>query len=179
VATVLYSAAMSLDGFISGPGGDMSWMRPYLGPNPEIDALQRDIKALLIGNRTFHGDDPNKGTEHEGAFGGTWSGPSYVLTHDVDQPPASDVTYVNDLGRALAAAKAAAGEGYVNVLGAEVALQCLEAGALDEVLVAVLPVLLGDGTRLFDVPGGRTVPLETLSVTPAPVGFNVRMRVVR
>jgi dihydrofolate reductase len=179
VATVLYSAAMSLDGFIAGPDGDMSWMRPYLGPNPEIDALQRDIGALLIGNRTFHGDDPNKGTEHEGAFGGTWSGPSYVLTHDLDQPPAPDVTYVHDLAEALAAAKAAAGDGYVNVLGADVARQCLDAGELDEVLVTVLPVLLGDGTRLFDVPGGRTVPLETVSVAEAPVGFNVRMRVVR
>ena len=55
---VLYSVTMSLDGFIAGPGGDMSWLAPYLGPNPEIDALQRDIGALLVGNRTFRGDDP-------------------------------------------------------------------------------------------------------------------------
>jgi hypothetical protein len=31
---VLYSATMSLDGFIAGPGGDMSWLTEYLGPNP-------------------------------------------------------------------------------------------------------------------------------------------------
>ena len=72
MSKLVYSAAMSLDGFIAGPGGDMSWMRPYAGPNPEVDELQRDIGALLVGNRTFHGDDPNKGTGAEGAFGGTW-----------------------------------------------------------------------------------------------------------
>lgn len=36
---VLCSVSMSLDGFIAGPGGDMSWLVPYLGPNPEADDL--------------------------------------------------------------------------------------------------------------------------------------------
>lgn len=178
MAKVMYSAAMSLDGFIAGPGGDMSWMRPYSGPNPEVDALLPDIGALLIGNRTFHGDDPNKGTEKEGAYGGTWSGPSFVLTHDVDQPPAEGVTFVGDLESGLAVAREAAGDGYVSVLGADVARQCLEAGQLDEVLVMILPVFLGDGTALFDHPGGRNVPLEQISLTPLPTGFNVWMRVI-
>src|SRR5215212_2907424 len=135
MAKVLYSAAMSLDGFIAGPGGDMSWMRPYAGPNPEVDEVQRDIGALLIGNRTFRGDDPNKGTDAEGAFGGTWDGPSFVLTHDVDPPATEGITYAGDLDSALAAAKAAAGDGYVCILGADVARQCLEADELDEVLL--------------------------------------------
>jgi hypothetical protein len=47
------------------------------------------------------------------------------------------------------------------------------------VLVMVLPVLLGDGTRLFEDPGGRNVALEQISVTDLPTGFNVWMRVVR
>lgn len=37
---VLYSATMSPDGYIAGPEGDMSWLTPYLGPNPHVDALQ-------------------------------------------------------------------------------------------------------------------------------------------
>ena len=45
---VLYSVTMSLDGYIAGPGGDMSWLAPYLGPNPEIDGLQQRIGSLLI-----------------------------------------------------------------------------------------------------------------------------------
>jgi hypothetical protein len=39
MAKFLYSAAMSLDGFIAGPGGDASWMADYLGPNPVVDEL--------------------------------------------------------------------------------------------------------------------------------------------
>jgi hypothetical protein len=39
MAKVLYSVTMSVDGFITGPDGDMQWMRPYLGPNPEVDEL--------------------------------------------------------------------------------------------------------------------------------------------
>ncbi|MFD2396741.1 dihydrofolate reductase family protein [Prauserella oleivorans] len=69
MAKLLYSASMSLDGFIAGPGGDMSWLSEYMAPNPPIDGLVGDIGALLIGNRTFRGDDPNKGTENEGAYG--------------------------------------------------------------------------------------------------------------
>jgi dihydrofolate reductase len=48
----------------------------------------------------------------------------------------------------------AAGDRYVNVLGADIAAECIAAGVLDEVLVSVLPVLLGDGTRLSDRPSG-------------------------
>ena len=176
---VLYSATMSLDGFIAGAGGDMQWLSPHLGPNPEVDALQRDIGALLIGHRTFSGDDPNRGTDQEGAFGGTWEGPSFVLTHAPPAAPVPGVTFVDDLDVGLAAAKAAAGDRYVNILGADVARQCLESGQLDEVLAIVVPVLLGDGTRLFSHPGGRTVALAPISVTPLGHATNIWMKVLR
>jgi dihydrofolate reductase len=179
VGKVLYSATMSLDGFIAGPAGDMQWLTPHLGPNPEVDELPRDIGALLIGHRTFSGDDPNRGTNKEGAFGGTWEGPSFVLAHDPPTNTVPGATFVDDLEEGLAAAKAAAGDRYVNVLGADVARQCLEIGQLDEVLAIIVPVLLGDGTRLFDHPGGRRVALEPISVTPLAHATNVWTRVVR
>lgn len=162
MSRLLYSATMSLDGFIAGVDGDMSWLAEHLGgPDPEIDDLMASIGALLVGRRTFGGDDPNRGTDAEGAFGGQWRGPSIVLTHD---PPARsdepDVTFASDLATAVRLAKEAAGGRYVNVLGASVAAQCLEAGLLDEVLVFTAPVLLGDGTRLFEHPGGTNVRLE-------------------
>jgi dihydrofolate reductase len=170
---------MSLDGFIAGPGGDMSWLTEHLGPNPEVDEVIGEIGALLIGNRTFRGDDPHKGTPREGKpFGGGWSGPQFVLTHQAPEAPVPGVTFVDDLDRGLAAARAAAGDKYVNVLGAQVARQCLEASALDEILVLIAPVLLGDGVRLFDHPGGTDVKLERLSLTQAPQATNLWMRVV-
>ena len=161
MSKLLYSATMSLDGYIAGPRGDMSWLSKHVSPEKvDLDALVAQIGALLIGKRTFTGDDPNMGTDSEGAFGGRWSGPSIVLTHE---PPAQnnepDVTYSTDLAEAIAAAREAAAGKYVNVLGADIARQCLEAGELDEVLVTIAPVLLGEGTPLFRREGGPKVAL--------------------
>lgn len=179
MAKMLYGAAMSLDGFIAGRGGDMSWLAEHLGPNPIVGELIEQVGALLIGNRTFGGDDPNRGTEKEGPFGGAWSGPQFVLTHTPPRDPVPGVTFVGDLASGIAAAKAAAGDKYVNILGADVARQCLEAGELDEVLVSIVPALLGDGVRLFDHPGGTNVRLERLSASHAPGATNLWLRVVR
>ncbi|AVT31735.1 MULTISPECIES: dihydrofolate reductase family protein [unclassified Plantactinospora] len=180
MATFLYSASMSLDGFIAGPGGDMSWLTRHLGPNPTIDDLIGRVGAILAGNRSYGGDDPYRDTPQQGeAFGGGWSGPQFVLTHRPPERPVPGVTFVGDLASAVAAAGAAAGNGYVNVLGADVARQCLAAGVLDEVLVCVVPVLLGDGTRLFAEPGGADVRLERIGVTEAALVTNLWYRVAR
>jgi dihydrofolate reductase len=163
MATVLYSATASLDGFIAGPGGDMSWLAEYVGgENSTAERLLASVGALLVGNTTFGGDDPNRGTDKEGAFGGQYHGPVFVLTH---RPPAerpTDVTFLDDLHHAVAQAKDAAGDGYLNILGAQVAAQCLDAGLLDEVLMFFVPVLLGDGVRMFDRPGGTNVRLAPI-----------------
>lgn len=178
---LLYSVTMSVDGFIAGHGGDMSWMAKYLAPNPLVDDLVGQIGSLLVGRRTYGGDDPHRGdADKEGkAFGGGWDGPQFVVTHRIPDEPVPGVTFVDDLDTAIAAASDAAGERYVNVLGADIARQCLEAGALDEVLVLIAPVLLGDGVRLFDHPGGTEVQLERLSLSEAPQATNLWLRVVR
>jgi dihydrofolate reductase len=164
VARLLYSATMSLDGYIAGPGGDMSWLAEHLGgENPTADRLLASVGALLVGNTTFGGDDPNRGTDREGAFGGAYQGPVFVLTHRPPEDPPEGVTFVGDLHEGVARAEDAAGDTYVNVLGADVATQCIEAGLLDEVLVFIAPVLLGDGVPLFRRPGGTRVRL-----TPMP-----------
>ncbi|ONH25638.1 dihydrofolate reductase family protein [Pseudofrankia asymbiotica] len=178
MAKLLYSATMSLDGFIAGPGGDMSWLTRYLGPNPTVDELIGQIGALLVGRRTFGGDDPNRGTEKEGAFSGQWHGPQFVLTHHAPEVPVPDTTFVGDLESGIAAARAAAGDKYINVLGASVGAQCLDAGVVDEILVLIAPVLLGDGVRLFERPGGTDVKLERISLTHAPQATNLWFRVV-
>jgi dihydrofolate reductase len=177
---MLYSATMSLDGFIAGPGGDMSWLTEHLGPNPEIDEVVGKIGALLVGRRTFRGDDPHKNTTKEGKpFGGGWTGPQFVLTHHAPATPVPDVTFVGDLDSGVAAAKAAADDKYVGVLGADVARQCLDAGVLDEMLVCIAPVLLGDGVRVLDYPGGTNVKLERINLTHAPQATNLWLRVIR
>jgi dihydrofolate reductase len=64
---------------------------------------------------------------------------------------------------AVTIAKEAAEGGDVVVLGASIARQCLEAGLLDEVIIHVAPVLVGEGVRLFDRAGGEPVKLEPIS----------------
>ncbi len=179
MAKVLYSVTMSLDGFIAGPGGDMSWLTPYLGPNPTADALAARTGALLVGNRTYGGDDPNRGTDREGAMSGAWHGPQFVLTHEPPDAVPPDVTFVTDLAGGITAAKAAAGDRYVNILGADVARQALAAGLVDEVLTFVAPTLLGDGTRLFHQPGSPPVRLERLTQREHPLAAELWYRVVR
>ena len=163
MATVLYSATASLDGFIAGPGGDMSWLAEYVGgENSTAERLLANVGAILVGNTTFGGDDPNRGTDAEGAFGGRYHGPVFVLTHQPASSAPAGVVFVDDLRSAVALAKDAAGDGYVNVLGANVAAQCLAAGLLDEVLMFFVPTLLGDGVRMFARPGGTNVRLAPI-----------------
>jgi dihydrofolate reductase len=168
MATVIYSATASLDGFIAGPGGDMSWLSEHVGgQNEAADRLLARLGALLVGRVTHDGDDPNAGTDAEGAFGGQYDGPVVVLTHrPPDDPPSAcsphGVEFATDLVTAVRRAKALAGDRDVNVLGADVAAQCLEAGLLDEVLMFFVPVLLGDGVPMFRRPGGERVRLERL-----------------
>ena len=170
---------MSVDGFLAGPGGDMSWLTEHLGPNRVAHDLVDRIGALLVGNRTFRGDDPNRGTDKEGAFGGRWTGPQFVLTHNPSPGADPDVTFVADLEQGVAAAKAAAGDKYVNVLGADVARQCIEVGVLDEILVFIAPVLLGDGVRLFAKPGGQRVRLRPVHSSAASGVTSLWFRVLR
>src|SRR4051812_20993509 len=109
MAKLLYSATMSLDGFIAGPDGDMSWRPPYRGPDPLVDELVQNVGAILAGNRTFRGDDPYRDTPAEGvAFGGAWSGPQVVLTHHRPSVPWPGVTFAEDLATAVSLAKEAA-----------------------------------------------------------------------
>jgi dihydrofolate reductase len=178
VSKVLYSATMSLDGYIAGPGGDMAWLRPYLQPNPPIERLQQEIGALLVGGRTHRGDDPHRGTDREGAFEGTWDGPVFVVTRQPSTDEGS-VHFVDEPQVGLEAAKAAAAGRYVNVLGAELARAYLDLGEVDEVLTIIAPVLLGGGTPLFAHPEGRQVRLERLDVQVLPHVTNVWHRVVR
>ena len=66
----------------------------------------------------------------------------------------------------------------VNAAGANTARSCLDAGVLDEVLVHIAPVLLGDGVRLFDRTGGTNVKLERISLTQSPQVTNLWLRVL-
>jgi dihydrofolate reductase len=166
VGDVIWHTQLSLDGFIAGPNDDMRWaFEAEAGPDETIDEVVSSTGALLVGRRTQDVED----REQPGFYGGAYRGPFFVLRHD---PPAEPPVVKGVTGRfldleieaALAIAKDAAEGKNVVVLGANVARQCLEAGLIDELLVHITPVLLGDGVRLFDRPGGDPIWLERTSV---------------
>jgi dihydrofolate reductase len=158
---VLWHMMMSLDGFIAGPNDDMQWAFGVDGgPSQTIEEVLRSTGALLVGRRTQDVEDRLQ----PGFYGGAFRGPFFVLRHDPpsEPPVVKGVTgQFIDLGieEAVRLAKAAAEGGDVVVLGANVARQCLEGGLLDEIIVHVAPVLVGDGVRLFERAGGAAVKL--------------------
>jgi dihydrofolate reductase len=162
---VFWNTMMSLDGFIAGPNDDMQWVFGVDGgAGRTVDEVVRSTGALLVGRRTQDVEDRLR----PGFYGGAFRGPFFVLRHDppLDRPVVKGVSgQFLDVGidEAVRVAKEAADGGDVVVLGANVARQCLEADLLDEIIVHVAPVLVGDGVRLFERSGGEPVMLASIS----------------
>jgi dihydrofolate reductase len=165
VGKLLWHTMMSLDGFIAGPNDDMSWAFGMdAGSGETVDTVLASTSALLVGRRTQDVEDRLQ----PGFYGGAFRGPFFVLRHD---PPPNPPVVKGVTGRfldvgieeAVTIAKEAAGGGDVVVLGANTARQCLQEGLLDEIIVHVAPVLVGDGVRLFERAGGEPVKLDPIS----------------
>jgi dihydrofolate reductase len=171
---VLWHFSMSLDGYVAGPGHSMDWMPEATNREGLIEEYTQTTGAILGGRDGWDAfPDPN------GVYGGDWSGPIFVLTHHPeDAEPAEGVTFLScDVAEAVQIARRAAGGKNVEVLSPTVGRQLLERGLLDEIDLHVLPVLLGDGVRLYDNPGGSPVPLELVNGDSAEE-INLRYRAV-
>src|SRR2546429_4894009 len=144
---VVVNRAMSLDGFIAGPGHAMDRIA---GPLP-ADKLREQAAAtgaMLIGRRTAEVGDRME-AEEPGSVDYPFSGPMFVLTHRPPEPPDPKVTYLTgDIAEAVATARSAAGGKNLEILGADVAGQCLRRGPAGASFVYVLPVLLAARLRL-------------------------------
>jgi dihydrofolate reductase len=180
---VVVNRSMSLDGFIAGPGDAMDWIFDFVAPDAAwLTEAAAATGAMLIGRRTDQVGsrmeaDQERGTASRGE-GYPFSGPTFVLTHRPPDPPDPDVTYLTgDIGEAVATALEAAGGKNLEILGADVAGQCLRRGLVDEILVYVLPVLLGDGIRFYSSPGLARIDLEPLDSTRSEGVTMLRFRV--
>jgi dihydrofolate reductase len=149
-------------------------MRPV---EEEFTEIMSATGAMLIGRRTYEvgkrmAENPNEVTP---AYDG---GAQFVLTHEPPDPPDPAVTFLTgDIQDAVATALRAAGGKNLEILGADVAGQCLQRGLVDEITVYLLPVLLGDGTRFFSRPGLARIDLEPLDSTRSGAVTILRFRV--
>jgi dihydrofolate reductase len=176
---VVVNRAMSLDGFIAGPGHTMDWgpgrIADFVAPE-DIVEIAAATGAMLIGRRTWEAGARMEADE-PGSADYPFSGPMFVLTHEPPEPPEPEVTYLaGDIEEAVATALDAAGGKNLEILGADVAGQCLRQGLVDEILVYVMPVLLGDGIR-FSPPGLTKIDLEPVSSSRSRDATILRFRV--
>lgn len=162
---VRWHTMMSLDGFIAGPDDEMQWVFGVdSGDGGIVAEVVAATGALLVGRRTQDVEDRLQ----PGFYGGAFRGPFFVLRHGppAEPPVVKGVTGTfldTTIEEAMRIAREAARGLDVGVLGADIARQCLEAELLDEVLIHVAPVLLGDGVRLFQRPAGAPVKLIPVS----------------
>jgi dihydrofolate reductase len=180
MARVTWGFTASLDGFITGLDHDMSWMSG-LGElsGGTVDDLAAQVAVIISGRRGYdaakaQADERDELTSE--AYGGAWSGTEIILTHRpeelADDPT---VTAMNaTIAEVVAYAQPIAGDRDIQIISADVARQALEADLLDEMQIFVAPVFLGDGTRIFDVAGGRRVDWELTSVDDANVAAFAR-----
>jgi dihydrofolate reductase len=180
MGSVFVHTLMSLDGFIAGPNDDMSWVLRHAGamPGAVVDEVIARTGAVLAGRRVYEVGRRVQRPQARGLFEGRWNGPHFILTHT----PPTDETHpayrflCGDVRDAVATALRAADGRDVLLLGANVVNQCLEAALVDEILMHLVPELVGDGVRLFDVSTLRA-SLTTLDVSASGQLVNLRLRV--
>ncbi|MFF6988288.1 dihydrofolate reductase family protein [Streptomyces sp. NPDC010273] len=172
---VLWHFTMSLDGFVAGPGHAMDWMTGFSFRPGLVEEYVATTGAVLGGRDGFDAF-PDAGS----VYGGAWEGPVFVLTHHPDDaPPAPGVTFVDcDVAEAVRIGLEAAGGKNLEVLSPTIGRQLLERGLLDEIDLHIVPILLGDGIRLYDNPGGTPVRLGLLNGDDHAAAVNVRCRPV-
>ncbi|MGI9627405.1 MAG: dihydrofolate reductase family protein [Longimicrobiales bacterium] len=178
--------ASSIDGFIAGPGDDLSWLpgdeefvEPETAPGQEAgspaltyEAFIATVGALLMGRRTY---DVVRGFDVDWPYG---EKPVLVATRrPLDAaPPASVRPVQGSIEELVDMARRAADGGNVYLDGGELIRQAAAADLIDDLTITLAPVALGAGIPLFaGLP--KRYPLEIVSYHPHPGGMlQVRAR---
>lgn len=182
---VVADITMSLDGFVTGPdpgpeqglGRDGEPLHAWVFAGHEVDAavLRESMEwsgAVVMGRRTFDVIDGPHGWNDEMGYGAGHAAapPFFVVTH---APPANvrldlSFTFVTDgMAAAIEAARAAAGDRYVFVMGGgDVVRQCVDEGLADELRIHLSPIVLGAGTPLFAGSNRRELVQRDVVVSP-------------
>lgn len=160
---VRYRVAASLDGYIAGPNGEIDWI--VMDPSVDFGAVYAEFDTVLMGRRTY------ELTLQPGAPPWPSGWRIYVASRTLPTAQPGGVMVVRDtLDTKVAALRAESGRDIWLFGGGALASSLLEAGLLDQVEVAVMPVLLGGGTPLVSV-GARRTRLRLARSSPTPSGI--------
>jgi dihydrofolate reductase len=179
MSKVFIHATLTLDGFMADPEGGMDWMSGF--PTADEDGALVTSVMGRIGAVIGGANKTQTIEEGELPYGGTLKVPVYLMTHTPHEPVEKDGTrytfVVDDIAKAVHAAKAEAGDKDVSLLGGSISRQCLKLGLVDEIQLHVVPVLLGDGISLFGGLGER-INLERIETAAFAGETHLRYRVV-
>ncbi len=158
-----YYVASTIDGFIASPDDDLGWLLQF----DQVEGVSGSYESFFsgVGSIAMGGDTYRWLMDHEA---GKWPYPGipcWVFTHrEYTAPAGSDVTFVRGDVREFAPDLVAdAGDKNVWLVGGgHLVAQFADAGLLDEIIVTVIPVVLGSGKRLLPL-NGPTAPLELVS----------------
>jgi dihydrofolate reductase len=160
MSRIQYFVAASLDGFIATSTDDLGWLLQFdgfEGGKESYESFMAGVGCIVMGGETYAWlmeHEPDKW-----AYAGM---PSYVFTrHEYTAPAGADITFVRgDVTEFVGDFRQdAAGKNIWLVGGGNLAAQFADAGLLDEIILSVIPVVLGNGKRLLPV-AGPTPPLE-------------------
>lgn len=145
---VRYAVAASLDGYVAGPKGEADWI--VIDPDIDFRALTSEFDTVLVGGRTWEGMTAG------GPAGKVFGMRTYVFSRTIDPAAYPEVTVVADHAPEIVAAlREESGRDIWLYGGGLLFRSLLEAGVVDTVEVAVIPVLLGEGIPLYPSPGMR------------------------
>lgn len=144
---IRYSVAMSLDGYIAGPNGEADWI--IMDPEIDFGALMNSFDTILMGRRTFE--------VAQSYGGGTMPGmKAFVVSRTLRQEDHPNVTILSgDLKEDISKLRSGPGKDIWLFGGGTLFRSLLDAGLVDTVEVAVIPVLLGGGMPLLPPPANR------------------------
>jgi dihydrofolate reductase len=165
MATVFAGTAASLDGFIQSASGDLSWLNDAMAPGEDYGVAETAARtgAYVIGANTYREMGRSAG-------GGV---PTYVVTHDAALARDRDVRpYAGDLAQLIDTVRSEIDPGKDICVfgGGQLVTQLLELGLIDELGVAVIPVVLGNGVPFFGAMASST-KLELMECRPFPSGI--------
>ncbi len=158
-----YHVAMSLDGFIAGPHDEYDWITP--DPTIDFAALFREFDLFVMGRRTWDVVRSHGGLD---LLGG-----ARTVVFSRTLPPASDgsvIVTAEDPVRAVSRFKEERGKDIWLFGGGVLFRTLLEAGLVDAVEIALVPILLGAGVPVV-APGGGTHGLELVTSEALPSGI--------
>jgi len=144
---IRYRVAMSLDGYIAGPNGEADWI--VMDPDVDFAAIWKEFDAILVGRKTF---DVMARAGNTGMPGVK----TYVVSRTLKQEEYPNVSVLSGkIEETVASLRKESGKDIWLFGGGELFRSLLDAGLVDTVEVAVMPVLLGGGIPLLPPPAAQ------------------------